>query len=247
MKNESSWKESKFVLVNGHLRANPDPKYVAIYSRLNVNLLSAALERVLSQYARGKLLDLGCGSVPLFAQYRQQVTEVMCVDWANSSHDISHLDIATDLNEKLPIETANFETVILTDVLEHIAQPEQLLSEIRRVLRTGGHLVGTVPFLYRLHEEPHDYYRYTIHALESLAVKHGFHIEVLEPYGAGTDVFFDVLGKLLHTTVHWRFGPRLTSWTQTLGILIRNSAIGRTINERSQFMPIGYVFVFRAT
>lgn len=245
MKNEAAWKPSKFILVDGNVKANPDPNCVAISSRLNVNLLGTALQRVLSNFACGSLLDLGCGRAPLFAQYRDLVTEVVCVDWVNSAHDSSHVDIAADLNLPIPIDADRFDTVLLTDVLEHIAAPEDLLGETRRVLRTGGYLIGSVPFLYRLHEEPHDHYRYTIHALRRLATKHGFAIDTLEPYGVGTDVLFDVLGKLIEP-LHWRIGPRLAGWTQMLGLLVRKSAIGRQCNEHSQNMPLGYVFVFHA-
>lgn len=245
MKREEFWKPSKFVEIDNQLGANPDPNYVAISSRLNVNLLGIALQRVLSQFARGRLLDLGCGSVPLFAQYRQNTTEIMCVDWSSSSHNIDHIDIEADLNAPLPFEPERFDTIVLSDVLEHITAPEALLGETRRVLCDGGILIGTVPFLYRLHEEPNDHYRYTIHSLRRLAVKHGFAIEVLEAYGAGTDVLFDVLGKLF-MNMHWRFGSRLAGLAQAMGLKIRNTVFGRKLNAGNQSMPLGYVFVYRA-
>lgn len=245
MRNQSSWKQSKFVLINGQLVANRDTSCVSVASRLNVDLLGAALKRVISRFAHGRLLDMGCGAVPLFSEYRHLVSNVVCADWSNSLHNNCHLDLVVDLNAPLPIASKQFETVLLTDVLEHIAAPEQLLREIRRLLCHDGILIGSVPFLYRLHEEPHDYYRYTIHTLRSLATKHGFAIEILEPYGAGTDVLFDALGKLL-VNLHWKLGSRLASWSQSLGAFIGKSAFGRRINQLNQSMPLGYVFVFRS-
>jgi SAM-dependent methyltransferase len=183
--------------------------------------------------------------VPLFAVYRDQATEITCVDWANSDHDTSHVDIEADLNLPIPIAADQFDTVLFTDVLEHIATPERLLCETRRILRIGGHLIGSVPFLYRLHEEPHDHYRYTLHTLRRMALANGFAIDVLEPYGCGTDVLFDVLGKLLEP-LHWRIGPLVANWTQTLGLRIRRSAVGRKCNTNQERMPLGYVFVFSA-
>jgi SAM-dependent methyltransferase len=246
VKNESQWKPSKFLVVDGNVAANPNRSCVAISSRLNVNLLGGALQRVLAEFACGRMLDLGCGQVPLFDQYRKRITEVICVDWVNSNHDISHVDVEADLNMPIPIDSNQFDTVLLTDVLEHIAAPEALLNETRRLLRNGGCLIGSVPFLYRLHEEPHDHYRYTIHTLRRLAAQHKFAIEVLEPYGHGTDVLFDVLGKLVEP-LHWRIGPRLASWIQNLGLLVRKSTFGRKCNKHNQNMPLGYVFVLRAT
>lgn len=236
---------TKFVEINGRLAANPDTRYVAIASRLNVNLLGVALSRVLTKYAGGRLVDMGCGSAPLYGLYRSRATEITCVDWASTEHGTCYLDIEADLNEPLPMESTRYDTVVLSDVLEHILAPEQLIREIRRILCVGGMLIGTVPFLYRLHEEPHDHYRYTIHTLRRMAERSGFAVEVLEAYGYGTDVLFDVLGKLL-ATVHGRFGPWLACWAQEFGWWLRNSRAGRKLNKQHCTMPIGYVFSLRA-
>lgn len=244
MKNQALWIPTKFVDSNSKLQANSDQNIVAISSRLNVELLGIALKKLLLEYANGHILDLGCGAVPLFAQYNSLVDQITCVDWTNSAHGNNYVDIVADLNAPIPIDSAFCDTVLLTDVLEHIAEPGALLAEIFRMLRVDGVLIGSVPFLYRLHEEPHDHYRYTIHALRRLAEMSGFAVEVLEPYGAGTDVLFDILGKLLQP-LHWRFGPKLASWSQILGIKIRRTAYCRKINGYNQSMPLGYVFVFK--
>lgn len=245
MKNELQWKPSKFILIDGILKANPDSQFVAISSRLNVNLLGKALESMISKFASGRLLDLGCGRVPLYEKYRSKCTEIVCIDWGNSPHDISHIDIEADLNLPIPIESKYFDSILFTDVLEHIAEPEKLLSEARRMLRDGGVLIGTVPFLYRLHEEPHDYCRYTIHKLQRLALLSNFTVDFLEPYGQGTDVLFDVLGKIIQP-LHWRFGPLLANWTQKFGLIFRSSVFGVKCNKYNKNMPLGYAFVFRA-
>lgn len=245
MREESTWVPTKFVLRKGTLCASDDPAYVSVASRLNVEILARALQRLIERFATGRLLDLGCGSVPLYAVYRPLVTSITCVDWINSDHRLGHVDTSADLNEPLPLASALFETVVLTDVLEHIAQPDRLLAEIRRVLGSNGVLLGSVPFMYRLHEEPHDHYRYTSHALNRLAGLNGFTVECLAPYGVGTDVFFDVLGKLVQSA-HWRFGDRWAAWVQRLGLWTRGSALGRSINARHGNMPIGYVFALRA-
>ena len=245
MRDEQSWVPTKFTLRDGVLCASSDPAYVSVASRLNVQILAGKLQQLLQRFARGRLLDLGCGGVPLYLAYRSLVTSITCVDWVNSDHRLDHIDTAADLNEPLPLNSGDFETVVLTDVLEHIAQPEALLGEIRRVLSPGGMLLGSVPFLYRLHEEPHDHYRYTLHALTRLARRSGFAVELLDPYGAGTDVLFDVLGKLAQSS-HWRFGDGWAARIQQLGLWARGTSLGRRINARHQSMPIGYVLAFRA-
>lgn len=73
-------------------------------------------------------------------------------------------DIFADAS-RLPLHDASIDTVILLEVLEHLRHPAQVLSEIARVLRPGGHLLLTMPFLYPVHDAPHDYQRYTCHGL----------------------------------------------------------------------------------
>lgn len=244
MRNESRWSPTKFVMRAGRLTASTDTNFVSAASRLNVELLAVELQQLLKSFARGRVLDLGCGSVPLFEVYCGLAKSVTCVDWSSSEHRHAHVDLEANLNEPLALASESFETVLLTDVLEHIAEPHNLLHEVQRVLVSGGALLGSVPFMYRLHEEPHDHFRYTQHGLTRMALRCGFNVEVLKPYGRGTDVLFDVLGKLLQTA-HWRFGDRMAEWAQSCGLWVRDTRLADRINERHASMPLGYVFALR--
>lgn len=66
---------------------------------------------------------------------------------------------------RLPLADASVDTVLLLDVLEHLAEPEAALSEASRVLRQDGKLLLTIPFAYPMHDQPHDYQRFTEHGL----------------------------------------------------------------------------------
>ena len=123
------------------------------------------MTRAIRAHARGRLLDMGCGYVPLYDAYRDLVSENICIDWQNTAHVNPYLDQMVDLTGALPFERGSFDTVLLTDVLEHIPEPTNLICEIARILRPGGKLILGVPFFYWLHEVPHDYYRYTEFAL----------------------------------------------------------------------------------
>jgi SAM-dependent methyltransferase len=62
---------------------------------------------------------------------------------------------------RLPVATGAVDAVICAEVLEHIAELDKVVREIARVLRPGGLLLATVPFLFPVHADPHDYGRYT--------------------------------------------------------------------------------------
>ncbi|OZB49602.1 MAG: hypothetical protein B7X60_00570 [Polynucleobacter sp. 39-45-136] len=108
------------------------------------------------------LLDIGCGNKPyadLFLEWKHI--------GINPSIDDASPDVIGDAM-CLPVKSATVDLVLCTQVLEHVSQPWQLISECRRVLKPGGFLVLSAPFYWPLHEEPWDYFRYTRHGLKSL-------------------------------------------------------------------------------
>jgi len=86
MKNRNLWKPSKFVYLKKKLIASRDPKEVGISSRLGADIVAKEYHDQLPLFAKGKMLDLGCGKVPLFETYKNFVSDNICIDWANSSH-----------------------------------------------------------------------------------------------------------------------------------------------------------------
>ena len=119
------------------------------------------------------MLDIGAGDAP----YRELFDrcEYVTVDWANSPHeDASGVDIAASVDD-LPIEDGSFDAVLCTQVLEHVATPVDVLREAHRVLRVGGTLLVTVPFVWEEHEKPFDFQRFSSsgvsHALESAGLR----------------------------------------------------------------------------
>jgi len=68
----------------------------------------------------------------------------------------------------LPFKEDIFNFVILNTVLEHIKDTKTLLLEVRRVLKKGGIIYATVPFMFKFHSSPEDYYRWTISGVSEL-------------------------------------------------------------------------------
>lgn len=138
-----------------------------------------------------RVLDAGAGDAPYAAllAHCDHVTQ----DWPGSVHEGSKAaDVIADLHE-LPLEGATFDAVLCTEVLEHVAEPERALGEIARVLKPGGRVLVTVPFVTELHEEPHDHYRYTSWGLRGLLRRAGFtDVEVVPSTG-----WFSTVAQLL--------------------------------------------------
>jgi len=123
MNNVDNWIETKFVFKRGKLRASKKVRYVGVSSRIAVDLVAEFYDANLCKYAKGHLLDLGCGKVPLYLAYKNYVDEITCADWGNTLHASSFIDFEADLNEPLRLENSMYDTIILSDVLEHIKEP----------------------------------------------------------------------------------------------------------------------------
>ena len=242
MRHEDRWIESKYVRRRGRLRASLDTAEVGVGSRLITDRIAALYDQHLPRYARGRLIDLGCGKVPLCGAYRSLVDNVTCVDWPQSAHATSHIDLQADLSQVLPYPDESFDTIILSDVLEHVPTPEALWFEMARLLAPGGHVLLNTPFLYGVHEAPHDYARYTEHALRRFARQAGLDVTSLMPIGGSLHVLADLLAKhLAHVPA---LGHTLAAAAQGLVALLDRGRWGQRLSERtgSRF-PLGYFMV----
>ena len=121
------------------------------------------------------MLDFGCGSKP----YKKliHVDEYIGVDIEESGHH--HRDANIDVyydGITIPFDNNHFGSVFSSEVLEHVFEPDLILSEISRVCKIGGHLLLTVPFVWNEHEQPYDYGRYSSFGIKHLISKHGFEV-----------------------------------------------------------------------
>jgi SAM-dependent methyltransferase len=148
--------------------------------------------------AGARVLDAGAGDAPYRELFRG--CEYRTADWAQSPHAGGRsADVVAPL-DALPLGDDSFDAVLCTQVLEHVARPDAVLAELRRVLVPGGRLWVTVPFVGELHEEPHDYWRYTSHGLGRLVEEAGFADVAVEPLGG----YFTALA-----TLAWNGGASL--------------------------------------
>jgi SAM-dependent methyltransferase len=236
MRNQDSWKPSKYVQKRGRLRATTDTGELMVGSRLMADRIAQAYDGACKVHAAGRLLDMGCGKAPLFASYGPHVDEVQCVDWGQSLHGSTYIDHECDLTKPLPYPDGRFETIVLSDVLEHLPEPMTCWREMNRLLVTGGKVLLNVPFYYPIHEAPHDFYRYTEFALSRFAEMTGFEVVELRPIGGPLDIFADMAGKLAASA---RMKPVAAAIHS-----VASSRIGARLSARgSKRFPLGYFMV----
>lgn len=190
-----------------------------------------------------RVLDAGSGNAPyrpLFAHCAYTTH-----DWAASPHPGARsADVVADLTA-LPLDDDTFDVVLCTEVLEHVGEPQAALGEIARVLRPGGRLLLTVPFVMELHEEPHDYFRYTPHALRRLLTDSGFEAIEVRPLTGWYSTLSHVLrhcGLATRAAGGSRWRTRAAAFAMLVASDVLRRAAGRLdrLDERRAF-PIGWV------
>lgn len=152
----------------GFLKCDPrSRKYSIDWKRTaSVAVGELLLEEILSArtYTKGYLLDVGCGERPYRLVYEDlgEVSIGTEVPW--SLHGIADADVIC-YAERLPFPPESFDSILCTEVLEHTQHPFQVMYELSRVLKPGGYLFLSVPFIYPIHEAPNDHWRFATHRL----------------------------------------------------------------------------------
>ena len=220
-------------------RSGPDAwKY---FSTVIYSHWQKVFEGYLPKYLNGLTLDVGSGECPYKALAERYASRLFLMDHNSQPIKIS---LRGDVHH-IPLKESGLDTVLCFQVLEHVANPFISIGEISRVLKPGGTLLLSVPHLSRLHELPHDYYRYTEYGLRELARTGGFEVLELEAVG-GLVSFLGHQLSMAFLTVFWpvRFLRPLTLFinknlfTRFLGF------VDRYLGFKS-FFPQGYVLAAR--
>lgn len=125
-----------------------------------------------------KWLDVGCGLRPYELSFPQGVYIGVDIEVSGRKSDMKAPDYYYD-GSILPFPEGYFEGVICTQVLEHVPEPGLLLKEMYRVLKPGGRLIMSLPFVWQEHEPPYDFFRYTCFGATSLLKQAGFEVAEL--------------------------------------------------------------------
>lgn len=191
----------------------------------------------LAQIARGQtILDAGCGEQPLREEIEAAGATYIGLDIEQNR--AGTVDLIAPL-WNVPIEDASIDTIVLTEVLEHVPDSAGAFREMARLVRGEGTILITTPFAYPLHEEPHDYVRLTPRAIEWLAQQNGFTLTEASTLGNEIEVLALTFCNLLSGMVApWPFALRVLAGLVRLpfNLLVNTLAAAASV-VLSPFLP----------
>jgi SAM-dependent methyltransferase len=168
-----------------------------------INFIGAhAHQKAITKFAHlayGLMLDVGCGNQPYRKLFEGKVARYYGMDWG-VSHAQSGKSVPPDVDAdalEMPFHDVTFHTVMCHQVIEHVEDPDKLISEISRILRPEGVLFLSGPGICPVHSPERDYYRLTIHAYRKLLNKHRLNIEHIVHAGYGGAVIARFLNTYL--------------------------------------------------
>lgn len=150
-------------------------------------LVTVMIENSLRQcasFVNGLVLDVGCGQRPYEKTFFAGAAKYIGVDYLL---DRSRPDVLCSALQ-IPFHDEAFDTVVSTEVLEHVPDPLRALCETQRVLKPGGHLILTTPMYWPRHEAPYDFFRYPYDGLLHLIKAGG--LETVKLYNRGRSYAF---------------------------------------------------------
>ena len=160
--------------------------------------------------------------------------------YTNLKKDKKNNILEGDLSQKLQFKSNYYQNLVIFNVLEHLNNPTKSLKELNRILKKGGLLIGSTPFLYQVHGAPNDYLRFTKNYLINEFKKKKFKAIYVKELGYGP---FLAAFSLLFP--YFKFLP-IINHIIFLMCLILDTFLQIFIKTKlREIFPIGIFFVFR--
>lgn len=187
-----------------------DSHHYIVLTQLNGWVINKA-----SPFARGVLLDYGCGGQPYRKVFSPCISQYIGADVVDAGVG---LDIELVPGRPVPLADGSIDTILSTQVLEHVYDFNSYLYDCYRLLVESGRLIITVPMNWRHHEEPFDYWRFSYWGIENSLKNAGFSILDISPCGG----LYSILGQtyLDHLAERQRLRPWLTRLINRTALLL---------------------------
>lgn len=125
--------------------------------------LYALIETFCANRDLGKVLFVGSGGELEVFVRNFQYSSITTIDIQLERNP----DILMDAKD-LKFDDNSFDTIFILEVLEHINEPHLAVEEVLRTLKPNGNTVLSTPFVFGLHDAPHDYFRFTKFGIDYL-------------------------------------------------------------------------------
>ncbi|WP_457675774.1 class I SAM-dependent methyltransferase [Thiolapillus sp.] len=168
----------------------------------------AKSRRCLMSIDSGRVLDIGSGDSDHSSLFGNRV-QLFRLDYPGTNAWYrARPDIFGDAT-CLPVSDCSMDSVLLLEVMEHVPDYRAVMRECRRVLSADGRLFLSVPFVYPVHDAPHDYHRFTVHGLVSELEQAGFEIEDMQAHGNSIVVAIQMMNLSLLEMARLGLGKHL--------------------------------------
>ena len=151
----------------------------------------------LAGHITGRTLDVGCGNKPYLRLYRSEECVGLEIDTPQDRASKS-AEYYYD-GSRFPFADESFDSIVASEVFEHVFNPDQFVSEVMRVLKPGGKVLLTMPFVWDEHEQPLDFARYSSFGIRFLLERQGLEIIELRKSTDDIRVIFQLLNCYLYT------------------------------------------------
>ena len=187
----AKWKDGNGQEFSPFLKPPLSPDNMDLYS------VRSSILRALNEFlprCRGTILDVGCGQMPYRSVIEPKAESYLGLDILNPSYQQSiKPDLVWD-GKSIAMKSFAVDCALATELFEHLPDPLAVLQEIYRVLKPGGLLFFTVPFLWPLHDIPYDEYRYTPFSLKRNLESAGFENIDIKPLGGWNASLAQMIG-----------------------------------------------------
>lgn len=148
--------------------------------------------RLMKDVRNSVVLDIGSGK-GAFAKELATHNQVFSLDYpATAIRYEATCDVYGDVR-RLPFRNASVDVAIFFEVLEHVTEPAIAMAEISRILKPGGKLIASVPFVYPIHDAPYDYWRFTRYGIMEMLGQFSLEMKQVKSHG---NAFVTVLQML---------------------------------------------------